>query len=154
MRTYTKIEDISKDDLINLFSTATYGSSYLGAGYSYTSDLEDCETLEEAIAESLLKGRKIRVTDFYAEGSSFGNLEKETDDEENVTYYVALEDVKTGLERAINGTFNTSAGEFREDELRFARESFVSFANESADFDLTCADCLMQIILFNEIIYG
>lgn len=154
MKTYTKVEDITHEDLVNLFATATYGSSYLGAGYSYTPDFEDCETIEDAIAQSLLKGRKIRVTDYYAEGSSYGNLEKETDDEENVTYYVALDDVKSGLENAINGTFNSRMREFRDGELRLARESFVSFMNKSTDFDLTYADCLMQIILFNEIIYG
>ena len=155
MKTQTTISEITHDDLVNLFSTATYGSNYLGAGYSFSPDLEECETLEDAIAKSLLTGRKVRVTDFQAEGCVFGSLPHEIDeDDESVTYTVTFEDIKDGLSKAADGTFNSQSEDFVEDERRFAKKAFDSFATEACDFDLTYADCLMQIILFNEIIYG
>lgn len=156
MKTQTIISELTHDDLVNLFSTATYGSNYLGAGYSFSPDLEECETLEDAIAESLLKGRTVRVTDFQAEGSVFGSLAHEIDsDDESVTYTVTLDDIKNGLAKAADGTFKSSSIEFAHSERDFAKRAFNAFADEeSCDFDLTYGDCLMQIILFNEIIYG
>lgn len=155
MKARTTIEEITHDDLVNLFSTALYGSSYLGAGYNYSFDLAEYDTHEDAIAAVLLKGRQIRVTDYYAEGSSYGNLPCEIDaDEECATYTVTLEDIKNGLAKAADGTFNSRSECFVKDERRFARNSFDSFQSEACDFDLTYADCLMQIILFDEIIYG
>ena len=153
MQTLTTITHISHDDLVNLFSTALYGSNYLGAGYSYSEDLSDCQTLEDALAASLIKGRKIRVTDYYADGVVYGEIEHEIDGDD-VTYHITLDDVKKGIAKAADGTFNSRMNEYADDEREFARKAFDSFANESCDFDLTYAECLMQIILFDEIIYG
>ena len=156
MKTHTTVTEITHDDLVNLFSTALYGSSYLGAGYSFSPDLEKCETLEDALAESLLKGHHIRVTDYQAEGCVFGNLPHEIDDDdESVTYTVTLEDIKNGLAKAADGTFNCRTMDFACQERNFARKAFDAFADEeSCNFDLTYGDCLMQVILFDEIIYG
>ena len=153
MKTRTAIDEITHDDLVNLFSTALSGSTYLGAGCNYEHDLDDCECFEDELARTLLKGRKVRVTDFYAEGSVYGENEHEIDGDD-VTYHIALDDVKNGLCKAADGTFNTTTGQFKANEIAFARKAFDAFANEECDFDLVYADCLMQIILFNEIIYG
>jgi hypothetical protein len=43
---------------------------------------------------------------------------------------------------------------FADGNKEFARRSFNAFAFDDTEWDLTTADCLMQIILFNEIVYG
>jgi hypothetical protein len=95
------------------------------------------------------------ITDYYAEGEVYGSLPHGIDEEENVTYLVTYDDIKRGLERASDGTFNAGDDEWTERTKRSARVSFDSFMDEDAcDFDLVRADILMQIILFDEIIYG
>lgn len=155
MRIRTTVEEISHEDLVDLFSTSLCGSSYLSADYDDSdieSDEDDC--YEDVMAKILHKGGRIRITDFYAEGSHYGNLDFQIDENENVTYFVGFDDVKRGLEKAVNGTFNSQSEDLADSERRFARQAFDSFLSEACDFDLTYADCLMQIILFDEIIYG
>lgn len=154
MKIHTKIEGLTQDDLVNLFSTALYGSSYLSSDYEEAVDKSDDDCYEDILAKILLNGGRILITDFYAEGCHYGYLPYEMDEDENVTYSVRLNDIIFGLEQAADGTFNSQSEAFVEDERRFARKSFDAFQSESCDFDLTYADCLMQIILFNEIIYG
>ena len=159
MKTNLTISEITHDDLVNLFSTSLYGSNYLDADYDQHSDLEDCECYEDKLAKSVLNGRTIRFVDRYAEGSIYGNLPSQVDDEEDeVTYWVSFEDIKRGLENAANGTFYTRpdvSEDFARGNSEFARRSFNAFADEDCcNFDYCTADCLMQIILFNEIIYG
>lgn len=148
-----KIEDITHDDLVNLFSTALYGSTYLDADYpegDYYNPYDDC--YEDRIAKALLNGFSIDVIDTYAEGCVHGNLPHKIDEEtEDVSYKITLADIKKGLEKAGSGKFKLN---FDGEEV-FARKAFEAFVDEDAtDFDLICADCLMQIIVFNEIIYG
>ena len=148
-----KIEDITHDDIVNLFSTALYGSTYLDADYpegDYYNPEDDC--YEDKIAKALLNGFSIDVIDTYAEGCVHGNLPHKIDEEtEDVSYKITLADIKKGLEKAGSGKFKIN---FDGEEI-FAREAFEAFVDEDAtDFDLVYADGLMQIIVFNEIIYG
>jgi hypothetical protein len=165
MKTETKttITEITHDDLVNLFSTALYGSSYLSADYTIedkkSADVSDDDCYEDIIAKILLSGKSVEVTDDYAEGYSYGSLlyrfQDKDDDDSSVIYRVTLDDIKRGLERAADGTFNAGDDEWTEQTKRSARVSFDSFMDEDAcDFDLVRADILMQIILFDEIIYG
>lgn len=156
MKTQTIISELTHDDLVNLFSTSLYGSSYLSSNYEddVKVDKNDDDCYEDVLAKILLNGGKVKITDYYAEGCDYGNLPYEMDEDDNITYDVTLEDIKKGLAQAANGTFNSQSEDFVEDERRFARKAFDSFLSEACDFDLTYADCLMQIILFNEIIYG
>ena len=55
-----------------------------------------------------------------------------------------------GLERASDGTFKASTEMWRQD----GRDAFRAFAYDTNDWDALTADCLMQIILFDEIVYG
>lgn len=163
MKTKTTITELSHDDLVNLFSTALYGSSYLSADYTIedrksvnTSD-DDC--YEDIIAKILLSGKSIEVTDNYAEGCSYGSLpyrfQDKDDEDSSVIYRVTLDDIIRGLERAADGTFNADDDEWTEQTKRSARASFDSFMDkDKCDFDLVMADILMQIILFDAIIYG
>lgn len=163
MKTKTTITEITHDDLVNLFSTALYGSSYLSADYTIDDrksvDVSDDDCYEDIIAKILLSGKSVEVTDDYAEGCSYGSLpyrfQDKDDDDSSVIYRVTLDDIKRGLERAADGTFNAGNDEWTERTKRSARVSFDSFMDEDAcDFDLVRADILMQIILFDEIIYG
>lgn len=163
MKTKTTITELSHNDLVNLFSTALYGSSYLSADYTIDDrksvDVSDDDCHEDIIAKILLSGKSVEVTDDYAEGCSYGSLpckfQDKDDDDSSVIYFVNLESIKRGLERAADGTFNAGDDEWTEQTKRSAKVSFDSFMDEdSCDFDLVRADILMQIILFDEIIYG
>ena len=155
MKTKTTITELTHEDLVNLFSTSLYGSTYLEADYTNPSLKEEGDCLEDILAKNLLAGDSIVITDWYAEGEVYGNLDHIVDDEDECVHYTLnLEDIKRGLENAASGTFNASISKWSDDR-RNARVSFESFANEDAvDFDLVRADILMQIILFDEIIYG
>ena len=156
-KTKTTITEITHDDLVNLFSTALYGSSYLGADYEESVEHNEKDCFEDILANILLHDGSIMITDYYAEGCVYGSLPHGIDEDENVTYLVTYDDIKRGLERAADGTFTitTKLGEdYVKGEKESARVSFNSFANEELDFDLVRADILMQIILFDEIIYG
>ena len=125
MKTKTTITELSHDDLVNLFSTALYGSSYLVAedeGQSECDENGEDDCLEDILANILLHGGSIKVTDYYADGCVHGSLPHEIDeDEENVTYFVTYDDIKRGLERAADGTFNAGNDEWTEQTKRSAR---------------------------------
>lgn len=155
MKTKTTITELTHDDLVNLFSTALYGSSYLGADYEESVEHDEKDCFEDILANILLHDDSIMITDYYAEGCVYGSLPHGIDEDENVTYLVTYDDIKRGLERASDGTFNAGDDEWTERTKRSAKVSFDSFIDEDAcDFDLVRADILMQIILFDEIIYG
>jgi len=164
MKTQTTILEQTIEDLVNLLSTALYGSNYLSADYDELEgkDVGDC--YEEVMARILLDGGRISITDRYAEdGEVYGNLPCEVkEDEENygcliTTYFVTLKDIVSGLTKAANGTFNTRpdvSAEYSDRNIEFAKRSFNAFAFDEREWDYNTADCLMQIILFDEIIYG
>ena len=166
MKTKTIIEEITHEDLVDLLSGALYGSSYLSAQVLYGDSVMFCEedSYEDVIANVLLHGGTIYITDHYAEdGEVYGNLscEVKEDDEGNLStiYFVTLNDIKSGLERAASGTFNAGAdgnfiSDWRERCIEFAKRSFEAFSWNEREWDAITADCLMQIILFNEIVYG
>ena len=165
MKTETKITEISHEDLVNLLSTSLYGSTYLSANYDESVEYDEDKSYEDIMADILLNGGKIEITDHYAEdGEVYGNLNCKVEEDEEygtltTTYYVTLLDIIDGLENAANGTFNAGRNckvftDWRERNLEFARRSFNAFAYDESEWDLTTADCLMQIILFDEIVYG
>lgn len=163
MKIKITITELSHNDLVDLFSTALYGSSYLSADYTIEDrksvDVSDDDCYEDIIAKILLSGKSIEVTDNYAEGCSYGSLpyrfQDKDDDDSSVIYRVTLDNIIRGLEKASDGTFNAGNDEWTERTKKSARASFDSFMNEDrCDFDLVRADILMQIILFDEIIYG
>ena len=156
MKTKTTITELTHDDLVELFSTALSGSSYLGADYEESIEHDEKDCFEDILANILLHGGCIKVNDYYSEGDVYGELPHELDEEnECTTYFVTYDDIKRGLERAADGTFNAGNDRWTELTKRSARVSFDSFMDEdSCEFDLVRADILMQIILFDEIIYG
>lgn len=138
MEIKTTIVTISREELVNLFATGLYGSSYLDADYKYNNDLANCECFEDKLAVSVLAGRSITFRDMYADGEVYGNL-PHTIHEDEVTYEVTLEDIKKGLERAAE----TCPWAFR------------AFADEdSPNWDYYAGDALLQTIVFGGLIYG
>ena len=156
MKTKTTITELTHDDLVELFSTALSGSSYLGADYEESIEHDEKGCFEDILANILLHGGCIKVNDYYSEGDVYGELPHELDEEDEcTTYFVTYDNIKRGLERAADGTFNAGNDKWTEQTKRSARVSFDSFMDEDrCDFDLVRADILMQIILFDEIIYG
>jgi hypothetical protein len=157
MKTQVTISEITQDDLVNLFSTAFYGSNYLAADYKDAIEYDEDDCHEEILAKILLNGGEILVTDYDADGCHYGNLRWEYNEDYDVTYHVRYEDIVRGLEKAGSGTFNARpdvSEDFADRNIKFAKSSFNAFAYDDTEWDLTTADCLMQIILFDEIIYG
>ncbi|MBQ5693886.1 MAG: hypothetical protein IIV71_01315, partial [Bacteroidaceae bacterium] len=118
-------------------------------------DEQDCH--EDIIANILLNGGAVRVTDSYADGCHYGKLRWEFNEDYDATYYVRFIDIWQGLERAANGTFNLRpdvGDDYAERNKEFAKRSFNAFAFDEREWDMVTADCLMQIILFDEIVYG
>ena len=156
MKTQVKITELTKEDLVDLFSTAFYGSNYLSVGYEAENDEKD-GYCEGTMANVLLNGKSIRVTDRYADGCHYGELPCQLNEEYDAVYTLGLEDIIAGLERSANGTFNTRkdvSANFADKNEVFAKRSFEAFAWNGRDWDAITADCLMQIILFDEIVYG
>ena len=68
MKTKTTITELTHDDLVNLFSTALYGSSYLSADWDDDLPTNEDSCYEDTIADILLAGGHVYVKDHYAEG--------------------------------------------------------------------------------------
>ena len=149
MKTKTEIYDISHNDLVNLFSTALYGSSYLDCNYhvddndaTVVFNEQDC--FEDKIAKCLLSGKRVEMIDHYCEGSDdfYGELEHRYDKESGcMCYYLDLQVIKKGLEKMLNsGGWNA--------------QYVMMIVNDDCSFDLVSADAIMQNIIFGEEIYG
>lgn len=155
MKMTINIQSVSHEDLVNLLATAIYGSYYLMSNYLDSALPEEGETHEDILAHKLLNGNIIAITDYNAEGEAYGNLPHIVNDDYSVSYFVTLENIRQGLEKAANGTFSIPSGDDEElGERQAAQRAFGSFGYDNNDFDQIRADVLMQIILFNEIIYG
>ena len=150
MKIKTKITDITQDDLVNLLSTALYGSYYLGADYSVedyksleTADENDC--YEDKMAKLLLAGKSITLGDMYAEDEDdyYGKLPHRWDSKNGtMDYEVTLKDIVKGIEKAIaNGGYDAKCAMHLVDE-------------DSCEFDFLEADSLLQIIIFGKPVYG
>lgn len=159
LKNNVEIIDITHEDLVNLFSTSLYGSSYLSAEYdkdfynSIPKDKKEGDCFEDHIADVLLNGGEIYIYDAYSEGEVYSKngelIKEEYGGEEYAQYTLTLTDIIEGLQRAANGTYKTK------NDTKFIRQCFNEFAEDDCYYlDLTDADALMQVITFNELIYG
>lgn len=139
--TVTKLE---QKELVNLLSTALYGSSYFSASYNkkiyeaVSKDNEECfnnKCFEDILAEILLAGHKIIITDYEAEGVSYSDKCVGFDiEDESADYEISLNDI---LKVA-----STQRGyRLLEDVL-------------SGEGDQFAADAFLQIVVFGEEVYG
>lgn len=149
MEIRTEIKSITHEDLVNLLSTALYGSTtFVGRLLEEFKSLEESETnpskcVEERMANVLLHGGEICVIDVegdevYKNKGVFSRLTPTGEGE----YHFDLEAVKNGLK---------SAFESKEKYLRLAAFNLLI---DDGTFDADDADSLMQMIIFGEVIYG
>ena len=149
MKIKTIVTDITHDDLVNLLSTATYGSEYLDCGipkghYKGTSLENEDDCREDKLAKVLLSGKSIYVSDYYSEECEYGNLpHKWIEDKQAMRYELTLEDLVKGIERSIE----------RDDRDHFCDE-VRHWQTEDDRFDICEAENLLQFIVFGEVVYG
>lgn len=143
------INEITHDDLVNLFSTGLYGSEYLQAFYDSPMyhalpDASDDDCFEDKLARMLLNGKEIYLIDCYAEDKDdyYGKLPHEWDSERGMVYTITLKDVVKGLERACI------------DDGYDAKCFYDLCYDDAYNLDLPKAENLLQIIMFGEAIYG
>lgn len=149
-----KIKEITQEELTDLFSAGMTGSGWLQC------DLPDKEVfmkkvgisaeeydklcIEDMLAMLICKGEKVRFEDLYAEDKDEinGNIGKWDVDNDCAYYMIGMDEIKSGLEKAGNGK-------------EWGRECFLCLADgERTNLDFPRADCLMQTILFGELVYG
>ncbi len=137
------ITDITHEDLVNLLSTATYGSYYWGFRYGKDKSkvkVEPEDSREDIAAKILLSGGKIEMLDGYAEDALDIYSKKGYFMDGMGVYPISLEDIRKGIEDAFNS----------ED----ARHSALSFLCDDGSFDNPRAENIMQMICFGDLIYG
>lgn len=137
MKTKITVTELNHEDLVNLLSTALYGSSWFGASYdkkiynTLTKTEGDC--FEDHLADMLLAGHKITITDYYAEGESYSKKFVKFDGED-AEYEISLKDILK--------TASTKEG------YRLVEEVL------SGDGDFYTGDAFLQRVVFDEEVYG
>ena len=138
MKTKITVTEINHEELVDLLSTALYDSSWFGADYDSDTykKLENTtgECFEDKLADMLLSGHQITITDYEAEGESYSSKCTKITADGDAVYKVGLEDflkvasTKTGfqlLSEVLDGTG-----------------------------DYYTADAFLQRVVFGEEIYG
>lgn len=152
MKIKVTITEISYDDLVNLISTAFTYSTFLVASYDSieykqlpnVDENNDC--LGDKMAKLLLAGKSVEFWYIYTEDSSdsHGKLPHKYDSDYggSMNYTVTLEDIKKGLQKALN-------------KGGYSAECAVNLINaDGGNFDQPQAEELVQYIMFGESIYG
>lgn len=146
MKTQTIVTEVTHEDLVRLFSAATYGSSWLSISIpredKTTMYKADC--LEDMWARVLLAGNPLYMDDHYAEDKDdfYGELPHKWDKHGLMQYTFTLEDVKNGVAKALD-----SGGCIAEYIHHWADD-------DCCEFDNPQAEAVMQWIVFGEEIYG
>lgn len=131
-----KIENITRENLVDLFTTATYGSPWLAIktlknerhlDEQHSAEYLEQRCIEDKWADRLLAGGSIVCYDYY----------NEDEDGKPVRYVLTLDDIKKGLTKAAMGE---------------AVRDWADFVEEQDDY-YTCNN-LMQVCIFGEVIYG
>lgn len=159
-----KIESMNHEDLVDFLSTALTGSTIFGVDYDsdWYDNLPDAkkegDCIEDALADILLNGGKIKIIDLYADGEKYGNLsfsyvDRNTfedvipldgyEDGYPIAYDVTLEDVIEGIECACNSD---------QEYIRDAANDLID--DEGMQFDLADGEVVLQMVVFGEVIYG
>lgn len=154
MKTETTITELNREDLVNLLSTATYGSGWLSCtiakGTRAQLDIQPEDCREDVWAKALLAGFPIYLTDHQAEGETYGDKGTVNDDEdETAVYRITLDDVKEGIAAAFDGDIEPAD----EVAVELGAKCAMHLRDESPEFDNYEAEVLAQIIMFGSIIY-
>lgn len=147
MKTQTKITDITHEDLVNLFSGATYGSGWLSIGTPLGASeglLTEDDCREDAWAKVILAGKKLFFYDYYAEDKNDfnGSLPHKWDRyNECMRYEFTLEDIENGIAKCL-------------DLGGFISDCALHLVFLPENLNLYEAEAIMQVIVFGELIYG
>lgn len=137
MKTKITVTEFEHEDLVNLLSTALYGSSWFEADYDNniyrTLTVKEGDCFEDKLADMLLAGHKITIIDHEAEGESYSKKCVGFDGESAI-YEVTLKDFLK--------TASTEKGYKLLEEVL------------SGDGDYYTGDAFLQRVVFNEEIYG
>lgn len=153
MKTKTIITEMSHEDIVNLLSTAAFGSYMLGIDYNRkdykalpNKDEDDC--IEDKMAKLLLAGKSVVFADMYTEDEEdfYGELPHHYNTEDwrhpVMEYTITLQDIKNGLQKAADS------------EEDWYRECYNALVEEdSCNLDQPRAETLCQIIMFGKYLY-
>lgn len=138
MKTKITVTSIEHGELVDLLSTALYDSSWFGASYDHDAykKLKNTtgECFEDKLADMLLAGHQITITDYEADGESYSNKCTKITTDGDAIYKVGLEDFL---------------------KVASTKRGF-QLLNEVLDGtgDYWTADCFLQRVVFGEEIYG
>lgn len=138
MKTKITVTEFTHDELVNLLSTALYGSSWFEADYDNDKykliENKEGDCFEDKLADMLLAGHKITLIDNYAEGESYSKKFVGFNRDESANYEISLKDLLK--------TASTKSG------FKLVEEVL------DGDGDYWTADAFLQRVVFGEEIYG
>ena len=138
MKTKITVTSIDHEELVDLLSTALYDSSWFGADYDSDTykKLENTtgECFEDKLADMLLAGHQITITDYEADGESYSSKCTKITADGDAVYKVGLEDFL---------------------KVASTKKGF-KLLNEVLDGtgDYYTADAFLQRVVFGDEIYG
>lgn len=138
MKTKITVTEFTHDELVDLLSTALYGSSWFEADYDNDTykliENKEGDCFEDKLADMLLAGHKITLIDNYAEGESYSKKFVGFNKDESANYEITLKDLLK--------TASTKSG------FKLVEEVL------DGDGDYWTADAFLQRVVFGEEIYG
>lgn len=146
MRTRTIVYELTRAELVNLFSTALYADLIFSVEYDHNVE-GDC--IEDKIATNLINGNSIKITDNYSKDGddAMGNLPHEIDEDGQIVYELKLINIFTAIQNILDC-------DKTDEETRELKDSVRELASgEDCDWDYCQANNLLQYILFGEIVY-
>lgn len=154
---YLKVTEITVEEISDFLETATTGSTDLCYDYDEDEHFKELEKREmitskmymsERAAVMLDSGGTIQLIDIESDGEHYWKLPYKVTSEKETIYFITINDFREGIERALNGTyFITSIDEKK--EVMDAARNIIDGAYDQYD-----AWLVIQVIMFNEIIYG
>lgn len=139
MKTEIKVTALNHEELVDLLSTALYGSSWFDASYNKEiyGSLKDTQgdCFEDKLADMLIAGHKITIVDCEAEGEKYSDKCVAFEGEyQNAVYEVSMQDFL---------------------DVASTKEGF-KLLEEVLDGsgDYYTADAFLQRVVFGEEVYG
>lgn len=153
---YLKVTQVSVDEIADFLETATLGRIDICCDYDEDEHFKELEKrglirsgmyLCERTAVMLDSGGTIKLVDVASNGEHYWKLPYKVIDNET-EYFVTIKDFKEGIERALNGTYFLTSLDEKNSVMDAARNVI------NGEYDSYDAFLVLQIIMFNEIIYG
>jgi hypothetical protein len=150
-----KIQKDSIATLVKEFITGNYSSGMyihstpdINAAITAGTGFVDLSNANK-IVEKLFSGEDVYLFDTNANGEIYGNKKHEiVGNTSNVMYTINISDFVRGLENAACSTYKVH------NDSKYVWQCFVSLLDEDTEFLHDEAETLMQIIVFDELVYG